>query len=344
MRLSANAKRKGYWVYRHVVPWPLLRLRDVEIFSDGYDPALVDRFTSIVKRMEPTFIGRIGGSDFDIVTRYVDKPSRFDDPVVLDAAVRRVRELNGYFDFDNDPSNFFGYLNALVGAYRDSDTLLYCNEGLITKFRHNVFQKRDMRLLSDVCRGKQLIDYTFVESVHPFLTSFSSWGAGKRILIVSPFSRSLEHQNARRDELIVGYRFPDFELLTYSSPVTYNADGDSAESMGLAARNWHEECARMAEDISRMDFDIAWFSCASYGMYLGRFVRNELGRTSIYLGGILNVLFNIYGQRYDTPYFNRFMHRETQMAALENEDVVRLNGGRSSENEALRAYFGQRSP
>lgn len=343
MRLSANAKRKGYWLYRHVVPWPLFRLRDVEILSDGYDPALVDTFTSIITRPEPTFIGRIGGSDFDIATQYVDRKSRYDDPGQLGAAIRRVRELNGYFDFAEEPSNFFRYLDTLVDAYRASDALLYCNEGLITKFRYNVFEKRDMRLLSTVCRGKQLIDYTFVEAVRPFLASFSNWGEGKRILIVSPFSRSLEYQNARRDELLIDYRFPEFELLTYNTPVTYNSDGDNARSMGLHTRNWHEQCELMANEIASLDFDIAWFSCASYGMYLGQFVRNELGRSSVYMGGILNVLFNIYGQRYDTPYFNSLVNPETQIDAFENEDVASLKGGRANANESLGAYFGRRN-
>ena len=39
-----------------------------------------------------------------------------------------------------------------------------------------------MKVLNSVCRGKTLIDYTFMESVTPFLASFKVWGEGKRVL------------------------------------------------------------------------------------------------------------------------------------------------------------------
>lgn len=343
MRLSASARLKGYQVYRRLVPWPLLRLRDVDIRSNPCDPSIAELFTHLLTRQDPVFIGRIGGSDWDAVRSYFDDPRVYEDPSLYEAATQRVRELNGYFDFADDYSNFIDYLEGLASFYKRADCLLYCNEGLITKFRYNVFQKKDMRLLRHVCPGKTLIDYTFIEAVTPFLSTFKTWGEGKRVLIVSPFSRSLQFQYARRNELLVDYEFPEFELVTYNSPVTYNSVDDTGDTLRVSSSNWHEQCQRMADEISALDFDIAWLSCASYGMFLGDFIRNKLGRKAIYTGGILNVLFNIYGQRYDAS-LEVLTRPETRIDALENEDVMSLRGGRGHANEALRAYFGHRAP
>ena len=176
----------------------------------------------------------------------------------------------------------------------------------------------------------------------PLLRSFKSWGEGKKVLIVSPFSVSLEHQYRRRNNLIVEYEFPDFELLTYTSPVTYNLPGDSRETLGVTTDNWHQECRRMAGDIAALDFDVALLSCASYSMYLGDYVSQCMGKKAIYLGGILNVYFNVYGGRYDTPFFNAITRPETQIEAFENGAYAVRQAGWGRENEALRAYFGSK--
>uniref|UniRef100_A0A6C0IJN5 Uncharacterized protein n=1 Tax=viral metagenome TaxID=1070528 RepID=A0A6C0IJN5_9ZZZZ len=50
----------------------------------------------------------------------------------------------------------------------------------------------------------------------------------------------------------------------------------------------------MCEEINKLEFDIALLSCSSYAMYLGDFISNKMKKNSIYIGGVLNVLFNIW--------------------------------------------------
>ena len=342
MQLKSAARKSGYWVYRHTIPRYWFRLREARIYSDALDPDLVGVFSALVGGRQPVFLGRIGGSDYALVNEYFNDQRAFLRRSAYEHAVARLRELNGYFDFERDPARFERFLIDMVAYYRAADCLTYGGAGLITKFQYNVFQRRDMKLLDYVCRGKTIINYTFLESVMPFLCSFKTWGQGKRVLVISPFSKSLEFQFSRRNDLIVDYEFPEFELVTYTSSVTYSTDHDTKESLKVTTNNWHEECRRMADDIAGLDFDIALLSCASYSMYLGDFIRRCLGRTAIYTGGILNVLFNIYGERYDTPFFNGFMRRDTQITAFEDDDISSLQGGRSRPGESLRGYFGRR--
>ena len=70
-------------------------------------------------------------------------------------------------------------------------------------------------------------------------------------------------------------------------------------------------------------------------------MRHELGKKAVYLGGMLNVMFNIYGERYDTPFFDSLVNLDTRIDALENDELVSVRGGRGVQNEAMRAYFGR---
>lgn len=328
---------------RPVYHWAIRqhRLRQVEIYRDPRSPELVELFSTLLCVPEPVFVGRIGGSDYELARdRYVDRHA-FEAPERFSWALERARSLPGYFDFDSRYETFDRYLAWLTDCYRRADCLTYGGEYLIGRFRENGFERRDLKMLNHVCRGKKLIDYTFIEALSPFLRSFSTWGEGRRILVVSPLSRSVEHQSRRLDDLICGYRFPSFELLTFTSPVTYSTASDSALTLNVATRNWHEECERMANEIAGLEFDVALLSCGSYATALGDFVRHELGKKAVYLGGMLNVMFNIYGERYDTPFFDSLVNLDTRIDALENDELASVRGGRGLQNEAMRAYFGR---
>jgi hypothetical protein len=77
-------------------------------------------------------------------------------------------------------------------------------------------------------------------------------------------------------------------------------------------------------------------------MYLGSFIKNQLGKKAIYLGGILNVYFRIYGVRYDTPLFNNFLNLDYQIEPFENKEILSINGGRNIRSKGLNAYFGKK--
>jgi len=319
------------------------KVHDATVHADALSPRLVHRFSEIMRQGPPLFVGRIGGSDYDLVVEHFNDPRRFASDERYAYGVGRVREFNGYFDVEDRRENFVRFLEDLAVYYRSADALLYGGGKLIHGFERNRFKKADSRFLDHVCGGKELITYTFIEELSPFLESFRDWGQGKRILVVSPLSRSVESQYRRKDELIKGYRFPEFELATYNSNVTYSTAGDTTATLGVTTRNWHEECLRMAHDIAEIDFDIALLSCASYALFLGDFIRNRLRRTALYMGGVLSPMFNIYGPRYDDEHFNGLMNLERQIDPIENEEVERLQGGRSRHSEALHAYFGRRS-
>lgn len=322
-------------------------------------------FSDIILTNQPLFIGRIGGSDYNIVQEYFNNKQIYSRPSIYDLtptlllrildkifskkntrrkysfAIDTVKKFNGYFDFQNQRTNFIKYLNEMITGYMAADHFFVGESTLINKFNEKTFTKNDLGFLKCILKDKVIINYSFIESVLPFLESFKYWGKNKKILIISPFSKSIEYQYNRKDNLIKGYKFPDFKLTTYNTKITYNSKIDTKETLGVQTNNWLEELEKMKKDIALLDFDIALLSCGSYAMPLGKYIKN-MGKKSIYIGGVLNVIFNIYGKRYDTSFFNDIVNIEYQITAFENVDIEKIKGGRKTKNESLNAYFGEK--
>jgi hypothetical protein len=183
-----------------------------------------------------------------------------------------------------------------------------------------------------------VISYAFFESITPFLNKFEYLAKNKKVLFISPFSKSIQYQYKRKDKLINNYVLPDFELLTYNTPITYNNQDNSITN--VSTNNWFEQCELMANEISKIDFDIAFLSYGSYALFLGDFIAENLKKTSFYLGGILNVIFNIAGDRYNNcEYYRNFMNMQYQLKAFEQDDYLKISAGRNIKSEGFNAYF-----
>ena len=77
-------------------------------------------------------------------------------------------------------------------------------------------------------------------------------------------------------------------------------------------------CNNIINDISKIDFDIAFLSCGMYAVLLGDLIKTKLNKKAIYIGGMLNVIFNFYGKRYDTTFFDQFINKEYQIKVLDD--------------------------
>ena len=55
----------------------------------------------------------------------------------------------------------------------------------------------------------------------------------------------------------------------------------------------------MCNDISKIDFDIALLGCGGYGLPLCNFIKINLQKSAIYVGGGLQLLFGIMGKRWE---------------------------------------------
>ena len=286
------------------------------------------------------FLNRIAGSDYDAVYEYIN--SKTTKSFNLHFHLNSTKELNGYFDKSTDneeiEKNFINYLEKMYNSYIDSDAFMNAVAYIQNIYLLNDFDKINYNKV--ICGDKKLIHYYYIEGIEEFLRDFKRFGENKKILVISPFSESIKYQTQkdRINNLINNYTFPNCEFITYNTPITYNSDNNDLINE-VTTNNWLEQCEKMENEIQQIDFDIAFLSCASYANCLGAFIARKMNKPAIYFGGVLNVLFNIYGKRYDAKYYNDINNLSYRITAFEKDKYENTKGGKSIRSEAFNAYF-----
>lgn len=124
---------------------------------------------------------------------------------------------------------------------------------------------------------------------------------GKKVLVVHPFTRSIQSQFTKKDKIFTGvHTLPDFNLITYRSVQSI------AGNKPLGYDSWFHALESMKEDIAKIDFDIAILGCGAYGMPLSAYIKRDLRKKAIHLGGNVQILFGIRGSRWEND--SNFSH------------------------------------
>ncbi|MBD5489841.1 MAG: hypothetical protein HDR13_13805 [Lachnospiraceae bacterium] len=148
------------------------------------------------------------------------------------------------------------------------------------------------------------------------LGEWSSALKAMRVLVVHPFSSLIEKQYQKRDKLYQNPELlPAFELKTYKAVQSLggNEEYDS----------WIEALSQMKEDICKIDFDIALLGCGAYGMPLGAFIKHDLHKKALHIGGALQLFFGVKGKRWDNlGIYNEFWVRPTDDLKPQNYKIV----------------------
>jgi hypothetical protein len=135
--------------------------------------------------------------------------------------------------------------------------------------------------------------------------------AGKKVLVVHPFADSIRRQFDRRDKIFPhSSLLPEFQLSIVRPPTTFPA---RARELMKASRTWFSELDRLKDQVTRQDFEVAIIGAGAYGMPLAAHVK-ALGKCAIHLGGSTQLLFGIWGSRWDSS---------PKHAALRNDYWVR---------------------
>ena len=117
---------------------------------------------------------------------------------------------------------------------------------------------------------------------------------GKKVLVIHPFAETIENQYLNhREEIFPGTNaLPLFDLQCIKAVQTI---ADESDERFL---NWFEALDYMTEEIKNKDFDVALIGCGAYGFLLASRVK-EMGKIAVHMGGSLQTLFGIKGNRWD---------------------------------------------
>jgi hypothetical protein len=148
-------------------------------------------------------------------------------------------------------------------------------------------------------------------ALEPYLSTdpWSETLEGRRVLVVHPFSKTIESQyNNHRHQLFEDRRvLPKFGNLATIQAVQTIAGNKSQYS------DWFQALESMKVAMDAANYDVAIIGCGAYGFPLAAHAKRR-GKLAVHLGGATQILFGIRGNRWDA---------NPQIARLYNEWWVR---------------------
>ena len=222
-----------------------------------------------------------------------------------------LEALVKYVDSGGDPERFF---RAITKGGHEMD-LLYVNCGVFPRDARAVGRWAETYLGSlggiDLLavwhnKGEEEISaryapqatLTRIRALEPYYheTPWTASLEGKRVLVVTPFEEtvSLQRERHRGADLFPGAAdvLPDFELSIVRSPF-------SAALVRPRHSDWSAALEAMTAEIREREFDVCLVGAGAYSLPVCAFVRRELERSAVHLGGALQILFGIRGRRWD---------------------------------------------
>lgn len=136
---------------------------------------------------------------------------------------------------------------------------------------------------------------------------------GKRILIISAFIDSIKKKIPIRKKIYGIDLFPDCEFVFLKPPQTHGKN----KSRKLEVE-FNDFVKRI--DAIKDSFDVALCSCGGYGNPICGAIY-DMGKSAIYVGGVLQMYFGIYGERWvrDRPDIMRMYMNKHWSRPKENE-------------------------
>lgn len=155
-------------------------------------------------------------------------------------------------------------------------------------------------------------------------TPWTKYLENRKILVVHPFAESIIQQYNKRELLFANKDvLPEFASLTVIKAV----QSIGGETNGF--KSWFDALQYMEDEIDKVDYDVALIGCGAYGMPLAAHCK-KMGKKAVHLGGSLQLLFGIRGNRWETEQdiYMQFMN-EHWVRPLESE---RPAGAQNVEN------------
>ncbi|MBQ3556196.1 MAG: hypothetical protein IJA11_00150 [Oscillospiraceae bacterium] len=147
------------------------------------------------------------------------------------------------------------------------------------------------------CYAKEGVVLTDPHTYEPyyFENPWSAKLAGKKVLVISPFARSIEKQyREKRAEIFAKPEvLPEFELHTIKAVQTIAGNMDNRFS------DWFEALDYMYQEAMKVEFDVALVGCGVYALPLSALLKRA-GKQVIMMCGSTQYLFGIKSARSDT--------------------------------------------
>ena len=177
----------------------------------------------------------------------------------------------------------------------------------------------DEALINNFWNGKEIF-HEFTE-LEPYSHGKDGWHyslSDKKILFISPFSNTVKSQVPNYNKIWEGANIG--EVITITSTYSEALTGEEPVS-------WYTKFRTMADQIIKLDFDVASIGCGGLSLLLCDFIKTNMKKPCIHLGGGNQLLFGIKGKRWDdheilSKFYNEYWTRPLNHETPVNNALV----------------------
>lgn len=194
--------------------------------------------------------------------------------------------------------------NGIIETIRDFSGVFPAKAEICARFAQLMLEDiKQVDILGSWCRDEAFVidrmpnaELVHLLCLEPYFAK-NPWSralAGKRVLVIHPFSKQIESQYVNRDKLFKDKRvLPDFELRTVTAVQSLGGNGNQF-------KDWFEALEYMKKEIDKEEYDIALIGCGAYGFPLAAHCKRT-GHKAVHLAGALQLFFGIKGKRWEDP-------------------------------------------
>lgn len=295
--MNENIKYNLYQIFWHKV---FYKLNDLYFKTFGkrkafIPPSLTPQETSnaifsLLVSGKPCMIARYGATELYCLANYIGISQGWNAPGLIcgkkepwwwdNVRVSNMKNCSGFYPLTKSRLEKFCHL--MLDDTRELDIL------------GSWLEKEN--ILSDLLVGVQKV---FLPYMEPYYSSLP-WTrvlAGKKVLVVHPFAELIEYQYKNHTKLFKDENIlPQFDLQTIKAVQSLGGGDENVFSTWFEALDW------MKSEIEKKEYDICLIGCGAYGFPLAAHVK-RLGKQAIHMGGALQLLFGIKGNRWEDPMY-----------------------------------------
>ena len=194
----------------------------------------------------------------------------------------------GIYTKDKDLSKIQLYLLAYKSAIEKADYLASFSNSTIEHIQNFFAQSYNIPQIHS--RSLEPF-YAVMENQKPW----THYLHGKKVLIINPFVESFKKQMNNGFTI---FKDEEKKIFLDGQEFIYYKCYQTIAGNHIH-NNWFETFQIMCKDIKELDFDIALLGCGGYGLPLCNYIKSNLNKSAIYVGGGLQLLFGVMGNRWE---------------------------------------------
>lgn len=238
------------------------------------------------KKDQPFFIGRLSGNEPNLCGKVLTK-TNIDNRLLHEMLTTAGIQMKSTDDIKH-------YVKLYTVSCKNSDILAIWSGGMYSQAKpyYDFLDK----IKSDQLRicAQSLEPFYFVDHQE---YKFNNIFKNKKVLIITSHKETTKKQLEKHSTIFNKPIFDETTDFHIYKPVQQNGGSHDINS-------WTYHFDKMKNDLFELNktfnFDIALVSCGGFGMILSDYIYSELNKSTMYVGGALQLYFGIIGNRWKT--------------------------------------------